>query len=126
MKRNLLACSVLLAGAVAVGHGEGGKDSLQDPTSPIAPKSDQRSTTTIIHSGPTGLPDDGPGLVALEPCLVSLIDDVDVPAAEAGVVDEIKVVEGDEVQPRQHLVQIDPTKAKLQEQVAVRHHQHAK
>jgi multidrug efflux pump subunit AcrA (membrane-fusion protein) len=115
MKR-VLRTALLLALVVGVtlagGHGEA--DSARDP----------RWSSTRSYYSPSG--DEAPAAVALEPCLVSLIDDVDVPAAEAGVLQEVKVHEGEEVKPKQLLAQVDATKAKLQEQVVQRQHEQAK
>jgi len=59
-----------------------------------------RATTTV--AGDT---------VAVPSCLVTLIEDIEVPAQEGGVLTEIKVSEGDEVSDEQLLAQIDDTQA---------------
>ena len=51
-------------------------------------------------------------------CQVLLIDDVDVPAQEAGPLVDIMVKEGDSVKKGQLLAQIDDRQAKLQKQAA--------
>jgi multidrug efflux pump subunit AcrA (membrane-fusion protein) len=78
------------------------------------------------HSAPaSGLPSPATS-VELNQCLVSLIDDVEVPALEAGQLKEIAVREGAGVKAGQLVAMVDDARATLQQQVVDRQHQQAK
>jgi multidrug resistance efflux pump len=57
------------------------------------------------------------GVLEIDGCLLSLIDEAQVPAQEAGVLTDIKVREGMSVEKGQQLAQIDDIKAKLESRV---------
>src|ERR1041384_4070467 len=59
-----------------------------------------------------------PREVQLTHCLVSLVEDVQVPAREAGPLVSVNVVEGQHVTPGQLLAQIDDQQPKLDKQAA--------
>lgn len=56
--------------------------------------------------------------VRVEHCLVSLIEEAQVPAQEAGVLTKVAVREGDQVRRDHLLAQIDDTQSQMQHQVA--------
>ncbi len=133
--RRSLTITLLATGVVALGGDNkadrgrpapggvpagGGSRQTAGVTRPLA------AATAAAASGATLAPDSAPHSVVIEPCLLSLIDDVRVPAVEAGLLEAITVREGDEVRPKQELAQIDFTKAKLQAEVVNRQHQQAK
>jgi len=60
-----------------------------------------------------------PTEVVLPNCLVSLIDEAQVPAQEAGVLTNIKAREGQPVEAGELLAQIDDTKSKMEQRVAM-------
>jgi multidrug efflux pump subunit AcrA (membrane-fusion protein) len=59
-----------------------------------------------------------PSSVTLENCYVTQIEEVQVPAQEAGVLKELAVKEGDMVQQGQPIGQIDDVEARMQQRVA--------
>jgi len=58
------------------------------------------------------------GTVLVENCLVSLVNETEVPAEESGVLRELYVKEGAEVKETDLLAQIDDTRAQRQKEVA--------
>jgi len=58
------------------------------------------------------------GDVRVENCLVSLIEDLQIAAQEPGLVIQVKVAEGAEVEPKQLLAQIDDRRAQMRRTTA--------
>jgi multidrug efflux pump subunit AcrA (membrane-fusion protein) len=83
--------------------------------------------TERLDSKPLPAPATEPNAqIRLEQCLVSAIDDLYVPAREAGVLQELLVREGAAVELNQLLARIDDARAKLQQNVATRQHEQAR
>jgi multidrug resistance efflux pump len=79
------------------------------PVTAVAPASYQAPLDALPSSAT---------VAQLGKCLVSLIDEAQVPAQEAGVLHDVKVREGDEVKAGDELAQIDDTKTKMEVRVA--------
>lgn len=80
----------------------------------------QLAVTPAVAERPTGVapqPATG-GIVRLSHCLVSLIDEVDVPAEKEGVLTSLAVREGDYVEHRAALGTIDEAQAAFQHEAA--------
>jgi multidrug efflux pump subunit AcrA (membrane-fusion protein) len=79
------------------------------------------------NSLPAGVDDPGSPLqeVKLQQCQVSVIDDIDIPAREAGVLQELRVKEGTSVKAGELVASIEDQRARLQQTVAARQHDQA-
>jgi len=76
------------------------------------------TVTLLAGEAPTFRTETPLGSIAISGCLVTLIDEVEVPAREAGVLTEVAVVEGQQVAEGDLLARIDDTKARVMEEVA--------
>src|SRR5262245_28772681 len=92
----------------------GARSEPDSATSPAAPRSASANLTSEARQ------------LQLKACLVSLIQDVEVPAREAGQITKVEVREGQEVASGQAIAQIDDERAKAQRQAAEGQLQHAK
>ena len=69
--------------------------------------------------GPAGCcPDTSPAIANVPHCLVVLAEQADLPPQEAGVIQEIAVMEGQQVDENQLLLQLDDRKAQREQEVA--------
>ncbi|HET6880202.1 MAG TPA: biotin/lipoyl-binding protein, partial [Pirellulales bacterium] len=83
-------------------------------------------SVVLVLSGPDG--EDSPGRrtnnqFEVEETLVTLIDEIDVAAEEAGLITEISVREGSEVKSGDKLAQINDSKAQAAKKVAKAEHE---
>ena len=74
-------------------------------------------SATVLFVGRLGA-QTAPPVYKLSNCLVSLVQEAQVPAQEPGVLVEVKVREGQQVEAGQLLCQVDQTKAKMEYRVA--------
>lgn len=76
-------------------------------------------TGTLLLAAAPAAPSETPGgSVTIPNCLVTLIDEVEVPSQMAGVLQEISVTEGQQVQKDQPMAKIDDTQAVVLAEVA--------
>jgi macrolide-specific efflux system membrane fusion protein len=78
-----------------------------------------RSIAMLLLVRAAGVCEGAPGKAEVPHCLVSLIEEVQIPAQEAGVLSELKAQEGDQVETGALLAQIDDKAARHQRDVAV-------